>query len=78
MNPEELEKVTEAITAAVEKELGQYKVPKEQHYQDHLWIASMREYQELFRNSAIRTIVGIVISGIIGIFLIGFFVWNKQ
>ncbi len=78
MKPEELEAIQEAVSKSIEKELGQYKVPKEQHYQDHIWIKDVRDWAETIQNSAIKTIVTSVIGGIFVLLILGFIFWGKN
>jgi len=40
-----------AVKGAIEKELGAYKVPKEQHYKDHLFLSDLRTWYEDIRSS---------------------------
>lgn len=70
--------VDQAVSTAVERELGQYKVPKEQHYQDHLWIKDVTDWLHTIKNSAIRSIVGIIIIGIFALLLLGFIFWGRN
>lgn len=86
MKQSELDEITEAVRIAaseaavltIEKELGQYKVPKEQHYQDHLWVNKMIKMQETMQNSILRGFIGIVIAGLAGLMIYGVIFWGKQ
>ena len=70
--------VAMAVAVAVEKELGAYKVPKEQHYKDHLWINQMLDWQDTIKSSLVRSTVGIIIAGAFGLMLFGFIFWGKN
>ena len=70
--------VSTAVAVAVEKELGQYKVPKEQHYQDHMWIKEVMEWTDTIKNSVVKSAVNIMVLGFFGILLLGFIFWGKS
>ena len=70
--------VAMAVAVAVEKELGAYKVPKEQHYKDHLWINQMLDYQDTIKNSFVKTVVGVIIAGFFSLMVYGFIFWGKN
>ena len=70
--------IAAAVAAAVEKELGAYKVPKEQHYKDHLWINRMSDFQDTIKNSFVKSIVGIIIAGFCSLMVYGFIFWGKN
>lgn len=82
MTKEEREELSEivamSVALAVEKELGQYKVPKEQHYQQHLWIKDMMDWSDTIKNSAIKSVVGVIVVGVLGIMMLGFIFWGKN
>ena len=44
-----------AVNNAINKELGQYKVPKEQHYQDHLWLKDFRDIIDSIKTTALTS-----------------------
>jgi len=86
MKPEEIEDIKSAITAAasaavttqIQAELGQYKVPKEQHYQDHIWLSDLRNWTDSIKNSAIKTVVSSIVGGCIFLLILGFLIWGRQ
>ena len=86
MDKKDLETITKAVTAAaskaasdtIELELGQYKIPKEQHYQDHLWISKMLRIQETVQSSILKGIISIVVVGLAAVMILGLITWGKQ
>lgn len=72
----EKEEIMKTVKEAINVELGQYKVAKETHYIDHLWIKEMREWTGSIRSEFWKIIVRTVIKAIIFIILIGFGVWG--
>jgi len=78
LNAKEIEEIKSAVSSAIETELGQYKVPKEQHYQDHLWILEIRDWAETIQNSAIKAVVTTVVGGLMLLLILGFIFWGKQ
>ena len=70
--------VAGAVAIAIEKELGQYKVPKEQHYQDHLWINQMVLWQNNFKSSIWKSIANIIVASFFGLLMLGFIMWGKE
>jgi len=76
---EEIKKTIEkTIKETIEHELGSYKVPKEQHYQDHLFISEWRQWQESIRNSFWRSVVAIMIASIASLLVLGFILFGKE
>lgn len=69
--------INTAIANAIKSELGAYKVDKEQHYQDHIWLKELREWYMGIRNATIKSIVGFVIVSLLGLLFIGFVAWGK-
>lgn len=65
------------IKRSIEHELGSYKVPKEQHYQDHLWLQKMIRWQDTIQNGFCKSVINIFVSVIFLIFLLGFIFWGK-
>ena len=83
MSPEEITKIIEkavdkAVKEAVHNELGQYKVPKEQHYNDHIWLESMRKWQENVKSQITKTVIGILISALFALLVYGFILFGKK
>lgn len=82
MDKDELEVIKQvvdlSVKEAVQSELGAYKVPKEQHYKDHEWLLDLREFTSNVKSTAVRTIVGLFISGLFGIIILGFIFWGKK
>lgn len=82
MTKKEREEISEivatAVAIAVEKELGAYKVPKEQHYQDHLWINQMVTWQNNFKSSIWRSIANIIVATCFGLLVLGFIMWGRD
>lgn len=63
MAHEDIKKVVEdAVKAAIQKELGAYKVDKEVHYLDHQWIATLREFQKSAKSSILKSIIGLLVT----------------
>ena len=65
MTPEEKEEfkleIREDIKSAVHENLGAYKIPKEQHYLDHLWVSELREWQASVKNTTMKAIIGVIV-----------------
>ncbi len=71
------QEIRQDIKSAIETELGAYKIPKEQHYQDHLWLKDWRDWQNNIKNSVWKSIVGIAIMAISALLLYGFIFFGK-
>ena len=74
----EKEEIIIAVQEAITKELGQYKVNKEIHYLDHLWIKEMREWMDSIKSEFWKTVVRTIIRTIIIFMLIGFGIWGVK
>jgi len=60
------------VKEAIHEELGAYKVPKEQHYLDHVWLNEWRDWQLTIRNSVVKSIIGMMITAIGALIFYGF------
>lgn len=69
--------IQKAVKDAVKTELGAYKVEKEQHYIDHLFLKELREWYTGIRNATLKTVVGTVIMAFFVLLLLGFIAWAK-
>lgn len=70
---EELESVVKvAVKASIKEELGEYKVPKEQHFLDHRWLNDWREWQDSVKSTTMKGIVGLIILAVGTLMLYGF------
>jgi len=78
MEDKTLIEIKKTIEDAIQAELGAYKVPKETHYQDHLWINEIRDWTGTIKSSAIRSVVTAVVGGTLFLLILGFVLWGKQ
>ncbi|MFZ3071897.1 MAG: hypothetical protein WA162_01495 [Thermodesulfobacteriota bacterium] len=53
--------IRDDIKEAVHENLGAYKVPKEQHYLDHLFITELREWQSTVKSTTLKAVIGVVV-----------------
>lgn len=76
MTPEERiefkHEIMASIKEAVHENLGAYKIPKEQHYLDHLFISEWREWQATIKSTTTKTIIGVFITAIGMLLFYGF------
>lgn len=77
MSENELEEIKKAIREAVTAELSIYKVDKEQHYKDHLFLRDLREWYDNIRSSFWKSIVGALVMAFLVLLLFGFVLWGK-
>lgn len=79
MNPEQLQKIVhDAATQAIDAKLGQFYVDREQHYQDHLWLKSFREWTDSFKNSFLKSLAKGVATIILFLLIFGFIFWGQH
>lgn len=69
--------IEKAVQDAIKTELGAYKVDKEQHYQDHLWLKELRVWFQEMQKSFWKSLVGIILLGIFTLLILGFIFWAK-
>ncbi|MBI3582377.1 MAG: hypothetical protein HY096_00320 [Nitrospinae bacterium] len=74
----EKDEIIVAVQEAIQRELGQYKVNKEVHYLDHLWIKEMREWTDSIKSEFWKTIVRTIIRAIIFLTILGFGIWGVK
>lgn len=68
--------VAQAVKSAVQVELGAYKVPKEQHYRDHEWVNELRKWHGTIKNTAISSVVKLVIAALGALVIYGFLLFK--
>jgi len=64
-----------AVRDAIKTELGAYKVDKEQHYKDHLFLADLRQWYDDIRSSFWKSVVMLFVGGIAALLILGFVAW---
>lgn len=77
MSEKDIEELKKVVREAIHAELGTYKVDKEQHYKDHLFLRDLREWYDDIRSSFWKSIVGALVMAFLGLLLLGFIFWGK-
>ena len=77
MGEKDIEELKKVVREAIHEELCIYKVDKEQHYQDHLFLRDLREWYDDIRSSFWKSIVGAFVMALLGLLLLGFIFWGK-
>ncbi|MDP2690163.1 MAG: hypothetical protein Q8P48_08640 [Deltaproteobacteria bacterium] len=77
MSEKDIEELKKVIKEAIHEELGTYKVDKEQHYQDHLFLRDLQEWYDDIRSSFWKSVVGAFVMAFLGLLLLGFIFWGK-
>ncbi|VAW37784.1 hypothetical protein MNBD_DELTA02-719 [hydrothermal vent metagenome] len=77
MSEEEIKKVIDravrdSVVSAVRAELGAYKIPREEHYLDHVWLSDWRRWQASVKSSVLKSIIGIAITALSVLVFYGF------
>jgi len=67
--------INAAVKNAIAAELGQYKVPKEQHYKDHLFLTDLRKWMDDIRSSFWKSLVATVVPAFLILLALGFIAW---
>lgn len=75
---DEIEEIKAAVKEGLQESVAQFYVERERHYQDHQFIGDLRELFDSVRGTATRTLVGIFITSIIGLVILGFVFWGKN
>jgi hypothetical protein len=66
MTRAECQEIKTAVTEAMREEMKDFYIDRETHYQDHMFMKSIREFMENCKVGAIRTVVGTVVLFILG------------
>jgi len=66
-----------SVKASVKAELGDYKIPKEDHYLDHMWLADWRRWQATVKNSALKAVITMMVLAIGTLAVGGFLVFGR-
>ena len=77
MSEKDIEELKKVVREAIHEELGTYKVDKEQHYQDHLFLRDLREWYDDIRSSFWKSVGGALVMAFLGLLLLGFIFWGK-
>ncbi len=77
MGEKEIEELKKVVKDAIHEELGIYRVDKEQHYKDHLFLRDLREWYDDIRSSFWKSVVGAFVMALLGLLLLGFIFWGK-
>lgn len=64
------------VDDSIERQLSAYKMPKEDHYRDHLWISDLKKWQSDIRSASIKAVVGMILAGLGFLVFVGFVVWT--
>lgn len=75
---DEIEKIKAAVKESLQESVAQFYVDRERHYQDHQFVAELRDFFENIRGTATKTAVGIFIASIIGLMVLGIIFWGKN
>lgn len=76
MNEQELTLVIDkAVQASIQKELGAYKVDKEQHYKDHIFLTELRQWIEGMKSNFWKGLVSAFVPAILLLLILGFITW---
>lgn len=71
-------KIREEIRRSIHEELKTYRVPKEQHFRDHLFISELRDWMDQIKSTTIKTIIRTIIGTILLILFGGFIFFGKK
>lgn len=77
MDPEEVNKaiatgVAAGVKAALEDKLKPFYIDRETHYKQHEFIGSMMEYTKTCKSVILKTLITLIIGGLIGLMWLGF------
>lgn len=75
---DELEEIKAAVKEGLQESVAQFYIERERHYQDHQFVSDLRELFDGIRSTATKTIVGILITSIIGLLILGFVFWGRH
>lgn len=77
MSEKDFEELKKVVKESIHAELSLYKVDKEQHYQDHLFLRDLRAWYDDIKSSFWKSIVGALVMAFLGLLLLGFIFWGK-
>ena len=77
MSEKDIEELKKVVKETIHEELSLYKVDKEQHYQDHLFLRDLREWYDDIRSSFWKSVVGALVMAFLALLLLGFIFWGK-
>jgi len=68
----ELEAVKVAVKEALQEELNEFYIDREEHYKQHKFIEEMINYTEQCKGVFLKTIVTTIVGGAIALMIVGF------
>lgn len=72
------EEIKKAVKEALQESVAQFYADREQHYQDHQFVRDLRDLFVNIRSTATKTFIGIFITGIISLVVLGFIFWGRN
>lgn len=78
MSDEEKKIIKEAVKEALQEEIKPFYIEREQHYQDHQFITSLRKWCEDTKSTIWRTILRVVVMALLGLMVMGFILWGYK
>lgn len=71
------ETLKEVVTEVIDAKFASFYVDPEKHYQEHLWLSNLISWSDKAKTSVMKTIIGVVVTGILGLLAIGFVLFYK-
>lgn len=78
MTEEDKEDIKTIVREANKEQMADFYVEREQHYQHHEFIKRLMDWSDRISNTAVRSIVHAIIIFILGLILLGFFVYGGK
>jgi len=74
MDEKTLKKV---VGEVLDDKFSSFYLEPEKHYQEHLWLSGLMEWSEKTKSAILKTIIGIIVAGAIGMMILGFSMFYK-
>lgn len=73
LSSKDKDEIENILKQGIEAALGPYKVDKEQHYQDHLFLRELREWTNTIKITSIKFVVKAILGAVFILVAIGFY-----
>lgn len=74
----EIDQIKAAIKEIMDERMKEFYIDRETHYQDHQFLKGLREWMGNIKSTTIRTCVGLIVTALIGLLVLGFIMWGRK
>lgn len=74
----EFDQIKAAVKEVMDERMKEFYIEREKHYQHHQFLEGFIAWTSSIKSTVLKTIVGLVVTALIGLVVLGFAVWGKR